>query len=67
MANPVRDQQHFALLCLTGADGVFRVRSCNGQPELQRSGFGISRRTQALDLKSLGTVAVVFGLDDLAT
>lgn len=67
MADPVRDQQHFTLLCFTGADGVFRVWCCDGQSELQRSGFTISRRTQAMDFKSVSTVTVVSGLDDLAT
>lgn len=67
MADPVRNQQHFAVLRLAGAYGVFRVWRCAGQSELQHSRFGISSRTQALDLKSLGAVAVVFGPDDLAT
>lgn len=67
MADPIRYQQYFALLCLTGADGVFRAWRCDGQPELQHPWFGISCRTQALDIKSLGSIVVVFGLDDLAT
>ncbi len=55
------------MLCFTGADGVFGVWRSGGQSELQRSGFTISCRTQAMDFKSVGTVIVASGLDDLAT